>query len=116
VAAPSITTPIGALSGGNRQRVVVGRELSLAEDLLVAENPTRGLDVAAAAFVHEELRRLARRGVAIALVSTDLDEVLGLSDRVRVLVRGRLLDVPTEDRSRAGVGALMLAGGGSGRA
>jgi simple sugar transport system ATP-binding protein len=116
VAAPSITTPIGALSGGNRQRVVVGRELSLAEDLLVAENPTRGLDVAAAAFVHEELRRLASRGVAIALVSTDLDEVLGLSDRICVLVRGRLLDVPMEDRSRAGVGALMLAGGGSGRA
>jgi simple sugar transport system ATP-binding protein len=113
VAAPSVETRAGALSGGNQQRVVVGRELAVGRDLLVAENPTRGLDVAAAAFVHEELRRLAARGVAIVLISTDLDEVLGLSDIVYALTRGRLHTVPAAARSREGVGALMLAGRGS---
>jgi simple sugar transport system ATP-binding protein len=81
--------------------------------MLVAENPTRGLDVAAAAYVHSELVRLASEGLAIVLVSTDLDEVLGLSDRVAVMTRGHLIDVPEADRSREGVGALMLAGGSS---
>jgi simple sugar transport system ATP-binding protein len=110
VSAPAVTTRAGALSGGNQQRVIVGRELHVARDLLVAENPTRGLDVAAAAFVHDEIRRLARRGVAVALVSTDLDEVMGLSDRIFVLARGRLIPVPEDARSREGIGALMLGG------
>lgn len=110
VAAPSVTTLAGALSGGNQQRVIVGRELTLAQDFLVAENPTRGLDVAAAAFVHAELRRMATEGVGVLLVSTDLDEVLGLSNRVYAIARGRLHDVPEERRTREGVGAFMLGG------
>ena len=79
--------------------------------MLVAENPTRGLDVAAAAYVHGELTRLASEGLAIVLISTDLDEVLGLADRVVVMTRGRAIDVPGSERSREGVGALMLSGG-----
>ncbi len=110
VAAPSVGTRAGALSGGNQQRVVVGRELAMASDLLVAENPTRGLDVSAASFVHEELLELAERGVAIALVSTDLDEVLALSDRVFAIARGRLVEVTGDRLTREGVGALMLGG------
>lgn len=113
VAAPSVATPVGDLSGGNQQRVVVGRELAVATDLLVAENPTRGLDVAATAFVHGELRRLTERageGPGVVLVSTDLDEVLALADRVFAMSRGRLRPVPEERRTREGVGALMLAG------
>lgn len=110
VAAPSVASRAGALSGGNQQRVIVGRELTLARDLLVAENPTRGLDVAAAAFVHDELRRLASEGVGVLLVSTDLDEVLGLADRVYAIARGRLHEVPGDRRTREGIGALMLGG------
>ncbi len=110
IAAPSTRSRAGELSGGNQQRLVVGREITVARDLLVAENPSRGLDVAAAAFVHDELRRLAAEGVAVALVSTDLDEVLGLSDRVTVLARGRLHEVGPDERSREGVGARMLGG------
>lgn len=111
VAAPSVSTLAGSLSGGNQQRVIIGRELALGAPMLVAENPTRGLDVAAAAYVHAELKRLASEGLAIVLISTDLDEVLGLSDRVVVMTRGRVVAVADEDRSREGVGALMLAGG-----
>ncbi len=113
VRAPSARTRASALSGGNQQRLVVARELEVAGDLLVAENPTRGLDVKAAAFVHEELRRLAERPDApgVVLLSTDLDEVLALADRVVVLVRGRLVPVPEAQRDREGVGRLMLSGG-----
>lgn len=103
---------VATLSGGNQQRVVVSRELAVAADLLVAENPTRGLDVAASAFVHRELQRLSAdpTGPGVVLISTDLDEVLALSDKVFVMVRGRLLEVPGEERTRSGVGARMLAG------
>jgi len=103
------------LSGGNQQRLVVGRELLVATDLLVAENPTRGLDVAATAFVHAELRRLtaSAAGPGVLLASSDLDEVLALSDRVLVLSRGRLTPVPGEVRTREAVGSLMLGGSGA---
>jgi ABC-type uncharacterized transport system ATPase subunit len=113
VAASTVRTPVGDLSGGNQQRVVVGRELMMATDLLVAENPTRGLDVAAAAFVRDELRRLTDTpgdGPGVVLLSTDLDEILELSDRVCVMNRGRLRPVPAELLDREGVGALMLSG------
>jgi simple sugar transport system ATP-binding protein len=112
VRAPGPYARASALSGGNQQRLVVARELEVASELVVAENPTRGLDVNAAAFVHQELRRLsgAEGGPGVVLISTDLDEVLALSDRVLVMVRGRLLPVPEGERTRAGVGRLMLSG------
>jgi simple sugar transport system ATP-binding protein len=115
VQAADSTVRAGALSGGNQQRLVVGRELSLATDLLVAENPTRGLDVVATDFVHRQMREAVIAGpatagsaAAVVLISTDLDEVLALSDRLFVMVRGRLTEVPPDERTRAGVGALML--------
>ena len=112
VSAPGTWTRARALSGGNQQRVVVARELEVGRDLLVAENPTRGLDVMATAFVQDELRHLRARGdTGIALLSTDLDEVLALADRVLVLVRGRLAAVPDAERTRGGVGARMLSAG-----
>jgi simple sugar transport system ATP-binding protein len=111
VRAPGPRARAGALSGGNQQRMVVARELSMATDLLVAENPTRGLDVGAAAFTHAELERLATdpRGPGTVLLSTDLDEVLALSQRVLVMVDGALVPVPEGERTREGVGARMLA-------
>lgn len=111
VRAPSPAARAESLSGGNQQRVVVARELELAGDLLVAENPTRGLDVAASAFVHRELTALAARkdGPGVVLLSTDLDEVLTLAHRILVMTRGRLISVPPEACTREGVGARMVA-------
>lgn len=109
IRAPGTGTPARALSGGNQQKLVVGRELDRDPDLLVVENPTRGLDVGATAFVHEELQR-GRKGRAVLLLSTDLDEILALSDRVLVMVRGECIPVPAEERTREGVGERMLAG------
>jgi simple sugar transport system ATP-binding protein len=112
IAATGPGAPASTLSGGNQQRVVVARELEASSDLLVAENPTRGLDVAAAAFVHDELRRLVEPAGApgVVLVSTDLDEVLNLAHRVLVMVRGVLVEVPENARTREGVGTRMLSG------
>ncbi len=112
VKAQSVRAPARALSGGNQQRVVVGRELDSEPDFLVAENPTRGLDVAATDFVHSTLRRLVAGEAApgILLISTDLDEVLELSDRVFAVVRGELIAVAEDDRTREGVGRIMLGG------
>jgi simple sugar transport system ATP-binding protein len=112
VKAPSSEARALSLSGGNQQRMVVARELGRTPSLLVAENPTRGLDVSAAAFVHRLLWGLTETGVV--LISTDLDEVLRLSDRILVMVRGRLVPVPDGARSREGVGRLMLTGAGTG--
>tara|TARA_B100000427_G_C15381653_1_gene539198 strand:- start:158 stop:700 length:543 start_codon:yes stop_codon:yes gene_type:complete len=111
VVAPSTETRARFLSGGNQQRVIIGRELALNAPMLVAENPTRGLDVAAAAYVHGELLKLAAEGVAIVLISTDLDEVLGLADSVSVMTKGRIVEVSEAQKTREGVGALMLGGG-----
>jgi general nucleoside transport system ATP-binding protein len=101
--------PVRSLSGGNQQRVVVARELAQAPRVLVAVNPTRGLDVAAARAVSETLIAIARRGCAIVLISTDLDEVIELSDRVSVLARGRLSAAlePPVDPEQLG---LLMAG------
>jgi simple sugar transport system ATP-binding protein len=114
IRAPGPDTRAGTLSGGNQQRLVVARELEGGPALLVAENPTRGLDVAGAAAVRERLRALrdrGREGPGIVLVSTDLDEVLALADRLVVIVRGRLIAVPDSARTRDAVGRLMLSGG-----
>jgi simple sugar transport system ATP-binding protein len=76
--------------------------------VLVAINPTRGLDIAATTFIREELRRAARNGAAVLLVSTDLDEVLELGNRIAVLFRGRLCPVGEGRRTRERIGELML--------
>jgi len=97
------------LSGGNQQRLVVGRELSRLPELLIAENPTRGLDLTATAFVRRELKRLAHdTDAGVVLISTDLDEILEVADRVFVILRGKLTPVPSMHDSREAVGAMML--------
>jgi simple sugar transport system ATP-binding protein len=99
------------LSGGNQQRVVLARELAGEPDFVVAENPTRGLDVAGEAFVHDTLRALRNRDdrpAGVVLLSTDLDEVLALSDRVFVMVRGTLEAVEAGPELRRRVGERML--------
>jgi simple sugar transport system ATP-binding protein len=87
----SLDIPISTLSGGNQQKVVLARELGLSQPkIIIAMNPTRGLDVAATRFVHEQLLAHRSRGAGILLISSELDEILQLADRVGVLYRGRL--------------------------
>ena len=107
VVPPDPDADIATLSGGNAQKLAVARELDSDPGLLIAVNPTRGLDVGSAHFVHERLIELRAAGAAVLLISTELDEVLGLSDRVVALVRGEVRDVPRE-ADRAQLGAIML--------
>lgn len=108
--------PVATLSGGNLQKIVIGRELSGDPALLVANQPTRGLDVGSIEFVHRALRAERDRGLATLLVSTELDEVLDLSDRVAVLYDGRLFGpYPRAEVDRERVGGLMAGAGAGGR-
>jgi simple sugar transport system ATP-binding protein len=100
--------PASALSGGNQQKVCVARALVRDPGVLVAVNPTRGLDLAATAAVRDELRARAVSGGAVVLMSTDLDEILELSHRVVVLFRGALLEVPADAQTRGEIGRRML--------
>jgi len=110
VVAEGPDAPAAALSGGNQQKVVVARELARAPRVIVAENPTRGLDIRATEAIHAKLQAAAAAGAAVLVYSSDLDEVLALAHRVLVAARGVLLDVP-EDASRAQIGELMVTGG-----
>jgi simple sugar transport system ATP-binding protein len=107
VRVPGPETPAAALSGGNQQRIVLAAALERHPAVLVAENPTRGLDIKATAEVHTRLRDAAKQGVAVLFHSSDLDEVLELADRVFVVKGGRLIDLPT-GLSRQEIGARML--------
>jgi simple sugar transport system ATP-binding protein len=81
----------GSLSGGNQQKLIVGRELSGEPVLLLAAHPTRGVDVGAQAAIWDAIRAARRDGLAVLLISADLDELIGLSDTIRVILRGRLV-------------------------
>ncbi|MDF2441544.1 MAG: ral nucleoside transport system ATP-binding protein [Abditibacteriota bacterium] len=98
------------LSGGNQQKLVIARALSFPHEVVVAADPTRGLDVGAASFVHEQLRAAAARGASVLLISSDLDEVLSLADSIGVFFDGRVLPGPNllpAGTPRATIGALM---------
>jgi simple sugar transport system ATP-binding protein len=88
---PGIDVFAGSLSGGNQQKLVVGRELSGKPKVLVAAHPTRGVDVGAQAAIWESIRQARRTGMAVLLISADLDELIGLSDTLRVIYRGALV-------------------------
>jgi ABC-type uncharacterized transport system ATPase subunit len=108
---PSAHIPAGALSGGNQQKTVVAREFSGKLSVLVLDQPTRGLDVGSIEFIHRQVIAKRDEGVAVLLVSAELDEVLELSDRIGVMYRGELvaeMDGPSADREV--VGMLMATG------
>ena len=114
VRTPSVDTPVGTLSGGNQQKVVVARELSGDVRLLVVAQPTRGLDVGSVEFIHRQIVRRRDEGAAVLLVSAELDEILALSDRIAVIYRGRIAAVVDRaDATRDGLG-LLMAGAGAG--
>ena len=112
VRADSPAATAAVLSGGNQQKVVAGREFLRSGDLLVAESPTRGLDVTATVAVRARIAELARSGErppGVVLISADLDEILELADRIAVMVRGRLIPVPRDEHNPAAIGELMLS-------
>jgi simple sugar transport system ATP-binding protein len=109
VRAPGPQTEARKLSGGNLQKVVLAREFSGEPKVLIAASPTRGLDVSAIETVHTYLLEAADRGVAVLLISEDLDEILALADRVVVMFDGRLAQSPSTDVEEIG---LLMAGEG----
>jgi simple sugar transport system ATP-binding protein len=108
---PAPAAPAASLSGGNQQRLVIARELGLTRPkVVVAANPTRGLDVVATAFVQRRLRDVADSGAAVLLISSDLDEVETLADEIAVLYRGRLHGPFPAPMDRRVIGSLMASG------
>ncbi|GAA5038879.1 ABC transporter ATP-binding protein [Microbacterium fluvii] len=102
-------TPAGALSGGNQQKVVIARELSRDLKLLVAAQPTRGVDVGSIEFIHKRIIETRDAGIPVVVVSTELDEVAALADRIAVMYRGTVVGIVPGDTSRETLG-LMMAG------
>ncbi|MBX6721684.1 MAG: ATP-binding cassette domain-containing protein, partial [Dactylosporangium sp.] len=99
--------PVATLSGGNQQKVIVARELARPLKLLVAAQPTRGVDVGSIEFIHQQIVAERDRGTAVLLVSSELDEVLGLADRIAVMCGGRILATVPADTPREEIGLLM---------
>jgi ABC-type uncharacterized transport system ATPase subunit len=109
IRAQGISTHVGRLSGGNQQKVVLARELSRELRLFVAAQPTRGLDVGSIEFVHTRIIQARDAGVPVIVVSTELDEVVALADRIAVMYRGSIVGIVPGDTPRAVLG-LMMAG------
>ena len=107
----SETTRVGTLSGGNLQKIVIARELAHNAPVVIAEQPTRGVDVGAIEFVHAELVAERDRGHAVLLVSAELSEILALSDRVLVMYEGRIVAALNRDEADEAVLGLAMAGG-----
>jgi ABC-type uncharacterized transport system ATPase subunit len=102
---------VHTLSGGNAQKLVVARELAREAALVIAEQPTRGVDVGAIAFIHAELFRARDRGQAVLLISSEMSEILALSDRILVMFDGRIVgEVPRAEASETELGLLMAGG------
>ncbi len=107
---PSAAVPVSNLSGGNQQKVIVARELNRPIKLLIANQPTRGLDVGSIEFIHQQLVHKRDDGAAVLLVSAELDEIMGLADRIAVIFKGKFTAVvDADDVSKEQVG-LMMAG------
>ncbi|MDF2609178.1 MAG: transporter related protein [Lachnospiraceae bacterium] len=101
---------IGSLSGGNQQKVIVSREVSQNPHLIIAAQPTRGLDIGAIEYIHNQLLRLRDEGKAILLISAELSEILKLSDRIGVLYKGELMELKETDVYAEGEIGLLMAG------
>lgn len=108
---PNIDTPARHLSGGTQQRVVVAREFSRQPKLIVAAQPTRGLDIGATEYVRGKIVEMRDRGSAVLLISADLDEIWALSDRIAVIYEGRIVAVRNPDETSEQELGLLMAGG-----
>jgi len=110
VKTPSRETPAKSLSGGNIQKVVLARELSRKPRVLIAAQPTRGLDIGATEYVHEQLLEQRGDGTAILMISEDLDEVMALSDRIAVIFHGEIMGIVPRDEATPEKLGLLMAG------
>jgi len=110
VRTPSIDVPAATLSGGNQQKVIVGREFSRPIKLLVAAQPTRGLDVGSIEYIHNRIIEKRDQGTAVLLVSTELDEIQALSDRIAVMFEGKIIDILPASRVTKEQLGLLMAG------
>lgn len=111
VKTPSLDTPVKSLSGGNIQKLILARELDRAPRVLIAAQPTRGVDIGATEYIHKKLLEQRAKGMAILLISEDLEEVRALSDRVAVMYEGEIVGIVPPDTSVEELG-LMMAGAG----
>lgn len=110
VKTPSLDTPIKNLSGGNIQKLILARELSRQPKVLIASQPTRGVDIGATEYIHQRLLQQREEGTAILLISEDLDEIRVLSDRIAVLYEGRIMGIVSRDEATVDQIGLMMAG------
>jgi rhamnose transport system ATP-binding protein len=112
VRTPSVDTPVAALSGGNQQKVALARWLAAGPVVLIVDEPTQGIDIGAKAEIHRLLASLAEQGLAILLISSDLPEILGMSDRIAVMCRGTIAGtLQRRHATEAAVLDLALGGG-----
>lgn len=109
VKTPSLDTPVKSLSGGNIQKLILARELSRAPRLLIAAQPTRGVDIGATEYIHQRLMQARSEGTAILLISEDLEEVRALADRIAVIYEGEIVGIVPPNTSVEDLG-LMMAG------
>lgn len=107
---PSIFVNVGGLSGGNQQKVIVAREFSRPIQLLIASQPTRGLDVGSIEYIHNQIIKKRDEGTGILLVSSELDEILALSDRIAVMYKGGIMDILDAKKVDKGYLGLLMAG------
>jgi len=108
VRTPNVFVPVSTLSGGNQQKVIVAREFSRPIHLLIASQPTRGLDVGSIEYIHSRIIAKRDEGTAVLLVSPELDEIIALSDRIAVMYKGQIVDiVPAAKVNKAFLGLLM---------
>ncbi|MEC2076916.1 ABC transporter ATP-binding protein [Metabacillus fastidiosus] len=110
VRTPSITTLARALSGGNQQKAIIGREVDRDPDLLIAAQPTRGLDVGAIEFIHRRLIEQRDKGKAVLLLSFELDEIMNVSDRIAVIYEGKINDIVSPQETSEQELGLLMAG------
>jgi simple sugar transport system ATP-binding protein len=111
VRTPSAYTPARALSGGNQQKAIIAREVDRSPDLLIAAQPTRGLDVGAIETIHQRLVKERDKGRAVLLMSLELDEVLNVSDRIAVIYDGEIVDIVNAHETNEQQLGLLMAGG-----
>ncbi|TCI27388.1 ABC transporter ATP-binding protein [Exiguobacterium sp. SH3S2] len=111
VRTPSIDVPARALSGGNQQKAIIAREVDRSPDLLIAAQPTRGLDVGAIEFIHEQLIKEREKGRAVLLISFELEEILHVSDRIAVLYEGKIVGIRDPKETTEQELGFLMAGG-----
>ena len=110
VKTPGLDTPLKNLSGGNIQKLIMARELSRRPSVLIAAQPTRGVDISATGYIHERLLAQRESGIGILLISEDLDEIRALSDRIAVMYEGRITGVLARGQGSVEQIGLMMAG------